>query len=1111
MAALKLDELLGNFDVQFGIRNAAAVMATNGDVGKPIIQRPIFAHPTYAITTTLDAKYNNNGSKYGVFSYKDAKETKPTYNGKSYMKVFRKEVEWDFGDGTTVRGYSATHSYSKPGKYTITCTFFDIKRQGYINGYSVQVIVKDVIPTKLAISNYREASSLNSVLCSAVNTIAEIEACLSTQVSNHPNVIAERIFNEDETVLDHWNDVKDSPYPHLQKYYTFVDGEWDKEAPRKLFIDRPVTYYTPDYQQIYGKFYPNGKDMAFSAYRIEPFMKVIENTKSGETLPLTINNPNSNILTEGKEPMINVEVQLVSSESELPRGVLPVGKRAIFNLEYKSDFISSKDVITIHYDLELMEIFGYLKSGTNYLNIPPLGMHFPVKANAFASNSTQTFFYSLSNTGFDYAVNKPSDDVMLSLVKDYTYTCYLIPYIIPSEGAATAANGVYYIPKDFDFWKHDVSVSYRGKNDSVVTIDRHPEHRHIMTVKLELGTVLDAVISLPNGVSMTLQKELYDLDALRIPTEKYYKQNIDDLLEAYLPHIMFKETPMLKQMLKNVFDNNRILDYLVTKGVNFFDDNANIDTVYIKQMLSILTMMGHEVTEYNTTNFDGVNELRDIARILSMNYTKLMGNKVYKEPDIRVSANGMGENVGDKIEVDDILYVYTENSGRNLVKGKVYKIERDGKVYNLEEPTVLIAADDYTEEVKTVTFSDLEPFAYVTEGGKRIGKYKIADYLPEWGWNLLLPEQYAEKDKARIVNSYYSFYLLKPSKEVIRIGNYLDPDTIQEEFDNIQNWLEKDGLPERVVQKILFSKGKLRTLGLSAFNLAKLYLPSDEAKANAAMVVKLELEKDNQEVSLGNWIINGLSSDEVPALHTDCSIDWGDGSNAIMVDNVDEKEQYDKLRHVYPKKGTYYIHIKGCVCIKNDDFGFDDLRLRSLVTEISIPKGCVSPIFRTYGGFGGFTKLKSVSDNIFENVLFSEHTRCTLRGAFLNCANLEKIPAGVPAVIENNDDLELTFAGCKKLKKVAENFLEKIAQKHPEGISMDSTFFDSGIEELPKGFFSYFNEDAELFLFFTFSSCNNLKSAPQYWKTIKAKCEASGVFHKCNNMKNLNFAPKEWK
>ena len=87
------------FEVPFGILNLKGLMATDEN---KVVTFPVFAHETYPITTTLDPTY---GKTFGNLSYYD-KETNKTFEGKTYQKLYRKVVRWNFGDGTEIEGYT---------------------------------------------------------------------------------------------------------------------------------------------------------------------------------------------------------------------------------------------------------------------------------------------------------------------------------------------------------------------------------------------------------------------------------------------------------------------------------------------------------------------------------------------------------------------------------------------------------------------------------------------------------------------------------------------------------------------------------------------------------------------------------------------------------------------------------------------------------------------------------------------------------------------------------------------------------------------------------------------------------------------------------------------
>ena len=290
------------FQVPFGIVNLKGLMAMSED---KVIEQPIFAHPTYPITVTLDHSYSEG---FGKLKYN---EPGNLLEGKSYQKLYRKNVRWDFGDGTEVEGYSATHCYEIPGKYTITCTFFDINRQGIQNGFRVSVIVKQVVPTMLAFDV--EESSIEEILCSKIEKIAKIEALLSNNVKNTVNVLAKRIYQEDEEVQDTWDDVKNLEFPHLRKYYCFLKPQKEyyyqtEQVYKESFV--PTCSYIPEYEDLYGYFDVVDGKINFNCFRVQPYA-------SKEKMPdIKINNPNASILEN--EVLSEYPVIDVSTVEELP-------------------------------------------------------------------------------------------------------------------------------------------------------------------------------------------------------------------------------------------------------------------------------------------------------------------------------------------------------------------------------------------------------------------------------------------------------------------------------------------------------------------------------------------------------------------------------------------------------------------------------------------------------------------------------------------------------------------------------------------------------------------------------------------------------------------------
>lgn len=820
--------------VKFGLIgiNGKMNVLTGGDLNG-YLTTPIFAHDTFPVTCTINSIIDSEYGKLDYLLYNEQNAEKYPYQSQSYQKVFRKIVRWDFGDGTEIEGYTATHHYTTPGKYKITCTFFDIDRKGTKNVYSVSVIVKQVIATKLRFNiedGMTDVALKHELHCSATEQIARIEAFLSSNITSEPDVIAKRIYKAGEDEEPTWDDVKEFPYPHLRRYWCFLKSEkdyyhntnrvWNEEI-------RPSDRFTPNYNTIYGKFIVNeDNEIEFDAYYINPYKG------TSADIHIAYIDPHCKILEA--EENSDFFAKPVSSIAEIPEGYVASGKYGYVDIYYRSDFVSEENVLSFFYDMDSMKLSDALESGPNFLNMMPLGMKF-----AIVKNDINDVEYSITLNGFITSYEGVDKLTQLSLLKDYDFTGILVPYIqksiinyyireieedpllmeaetfILSEYAVgDYFQGEYYIPKDFIFSDVFLELLYGENNDSKVDSEPYEDADYLRALKFTLKNILEGEFTIGNK-KIELNYDLYDLQAEVIPTEKLYKQNVDQLIDVYTPHPLFDGATNLKGMLSNVFKTNNMLNYVLTKGMNFFDDQVNVKTNYVDNLVQTLTMMGQDISQYSETNFDGVNELKDLTRILTMNHSELMGNYIDEAYDIRVTSSDKGKHVGERILVTDKLYCLMDNEvidGKHYYKGKVTKIvrtENKGKsnektlTFTTKEPVALIMVDDYARESRIISFSDIQPRKIDEDG---LGEYVIADYVESWGWNMLLPEDWQKQDHAKMIDSYYSFYLLVPPMEKNRIGNFLDPETITDEMVDPDKWIEEDGITFRQLQKVIHGK-----------------------------------------------------------------------------------------------------------------------------------------------------------------------------------------------------------------------------------------------------------------------------------------------------------------
>lgn len=1071
-----MDLSSGEFSVPFGIVNIAGLMKTDLNV----VSNPVFSHESYTIRTTLDSSLDES---FGII------QSKTIENGKNYKKFFRKNVRWDFGDGTEIDGQFATHSYKFPGKYKITCYFFDIDRKGYKNSYSLYVVVKQVIPTKIEF--VVNESSVSSVPCSSTEKIAKLDVTLSNLVSQDLDIKAQRIFEKGETVLPSWEDIKDIQYPQFQSYYTFLDNKNTLE---------PCTKYSLEYENIYGSFFNDEGNVELELYRVSPFLN------SPDMPDIYVNDPNISILEQGKEPRIPIKITNVSSLSEIPDECTFVGRRGFVDILYRSDFISFRDKLVFSFDIDKTNITDVSIPTTNFLNIEPLGLNLSV-----IKNNERDAKYSLTFNGFCSDYKDVDENVEKSFIKNYCFSCFIVPYI-QNEWCG------YYIPKDYNLYDFAVSVVYRGDNDSLVKVTKNIGYHFLLDVRFELHSVLESEIVLPD-FKLYLYKTLQDTSSAVLPKEHMYKQDMDDLIKSYFPHPLFLEKTEFKQAIKNLFGNNDFLNYIVTRGVNFVDDFSNTDTIYTSQLLNFFKMMGQNVSEYEVTNFDSLNELRDLCRILSMNYSRVFGHTVRDKNDIKTSEFGNGGNVGDRIYVNDKLYVYLDNDGKELLEGKVFKIERDGEILNIEYPTILVVSEDYAKSSKLVSFSGIEPSdVSADESGRRFCIFQIKDYERKWGWNLLLPDHYNEDKKEDIINSYYSFYLFKESKNVKRLGNYADESTITPEMENYSNWNVGSNLSESLLRGVVLKTSE----ALAPENNVVTEIPTPPS----------ELEKDNEILFVVNMTDN-LTISLIKHITTwtlrttqycDFWINWGDGSTEVRVSERLLLETNEMLRHTYNKHGVYTIHLKKGLfrwwLPENSKLSGEDAVLQNSLIHVRIPSGKFSPIIQTDGGFTNCTSLQTIAEDVFSNIVSSPNNENNMRYGFSNTSSLQELPTGLlgktGSYFGANVDFTGLFSNSSSIVSIPDGFLNGLAREKPQDGQVRKYIFNemfnlctqllSATDSILDGF----EDNGEISIIRMFRGSSSMNYLPPIWEKFGQNTPHTNCFCACYSAKNYTSLPKGW-
>lgn len=910
--------------VQFGIKTTIKDTDVLFNINKDnVCTQPIFCHPNFVVETTFRKSDDPNGednSKFGILINGELQTqlyTETTINNIGY----RKQVLWDFGDGTRIEGYNAKHAYTRPGKYRISCVLFDIDRKGTQNQYYIDVIVKEIIPTMLSFDE--SLSSKSTIKCSKPERIARVQATLSNTVKDELQICARRVFYYE--LPEHENtyeEIKDKEFPNLQKYYTFLEKQSDYYYNTEtVYCDdlKPVDKYTPKYEDIIGEFIiTEDKNIGVNLYQFLKFKN------SEKPKPIKMLSPSCEITKN--EQWEEIEVKPYYYDYELNEDCSLFGKRAITDIFYKSDYVSVQTKVSLFFNTEEQNFDRKLLTSVNYTNIPPLGMNFSVD-----TNKPSDIKVCLTLNGFihkdesvkweDFNLQHIEDYCKHSLYRNKKLPCVLIPYV-PLTGEEFAIKGnEYYIPKDVDMKCNYKSNDDLGAGDNSIIEIVHSSLNQagylkyfILNLKdyinIEIkvyGTGNETDIFLNENFTKTGEKLiLYDLDELTVPREKMIEQNIDVLMECYFPHAMFKDTNVMKSFFKAILSNNNALNNILTRSDHFVDDNINYKTSYLTKLLSLLTSLNEDIKSYEFSDFDAVYELRDFVRLLSMNTSDLIGNVYSKQYDLYYDDTYKGKNLGIKVRIDDDI-----------------TIDKNGAVINVgrheQEPnTQLVVIDDHTKEAKIVNFSTF--IKCEVENSNEITLKIGENYNESWGWNLLLPDEYAHlidgtpltdediEEKKKIIDNHYSFYVLKDITDKKYINNFIREDDIlinSKDKPFYQKWIDKWGISYDSIFKIITNSLLLKHVGETAVkddDSEKIFNVSNSKMAffmSFNDYIEIDLLKILKEYvccdeNVKEQIIQSINENYSGVLY----IDWGDGTT-VKEEIKDGANIENLLKHTY--------------------------------------------------------------------------------------------------------------------------------------------------------------------------------------------------------------------
>jgi PKD repeat protein len=150
--------------------------------------------------------YNRNGAELlpmsGYSLPLDIFKFVPNFNT-APLNVSDKQIVWNFGDGKTSTDLIANHSYSYPGNYNVTLTYFNSNGDGSLSTYTSAIKITNIITDQITLS------------CGN-----------PSQISGHPNLIYLKRFNSYQTSVTGLNSIINlsvsgnrTPFYTAEQYY----------------------------------------------------------------------------------------------------------------------------------------------------------------------------------------------------------------------------------------------------------------------------------------------------------------------------------------------------------------------------------------------------------------------------------------------------------------------------------------------------------------------------------------------------------------------------------------------------------------------------------------------------------------------------------------------------------------------------------------------------------------------------------------------------------------------------------------------------------------------------------------------------------------------------
>ena len=174
---------------------------------------------------------------------------KPVLNDGIEKFISNKTIRWDFGDGTTSSTVSASHAYSEPGRYKVTCYLYDGDGVSYYDIYTAYIDIADYVQDELIVTSTTDISHVTGKLLNPI-TVKRYNSARSTSDGNLPT-ITPYISSGLSTDYGYFSlGLDDKAYGHLYPNFTFFQYLTTNGVVEPLQVDTITTNDTDIYVKI---------------------------------------------------------------------------------------------------------------------------------------------------------------------------------------------------------------------------------------------------------------------------------------------------------------------------------------------------------------------------------------------------------------------------------------------------------------------------------------------------------------------------------------------------------------------------------------------------------------------------------------------------------------------------------------------------------------------------------------------------------------------------------------------------------------------------------------------------------------------------------------------